>query len=50
MTIDTLNEEIDKDIDQAFIWYKKSADLGCDAAQHNLGKNEDVYMYHIAVC
>ena len=45
-----LGKGIEKDMDQAFIWYKKSADLGDDVAQYNLGKNESVYMYHIAVC
>ena len=46
----SLGNGVDKDMDQAFIWYKKSADLECDVAQYNLGKNEDVYMYHLAVC
>ncbi len=41
---------VDKDIDQAFIWWKKSADLGFHMAQYNLGKHVNVFMHPFDVC
>ncbi len=41
---------VDKDIDQAFIWWKKSADLGCHDAHYNLGKHANVFMHQFDVC
>ena len=42
-----LGEGVDKDVNQSFIWYKKSADQGYTEAQYNLGKSVCVFIVDV---